>query len=220
MDELKYGGERHARGDIFPNLPLISCFLTVVEFGETAFEIIYCSDLIKVALDEENVAVITLKNQQVPYEDTISDDFALSVKKSGSIDYLKYFDIIWPNELSTPELVFYREPTQVHRHYEKGQRIELGIEPVSGYDVAYEDGVTARFSQSSPGFWEFSFSTGFYGSFKKEEDGSYSIRFKGLPADPDEDEHKSESKFILSRSRYTNNLLLILQDNAEVALRH
>lgn len=220
MDEHAYTREHHTRGEIFPNLPLLNCFPTVVEFGDTVFETMYCRDEIKVSLDEENVAVITLKNQRVPIEDAIADDFALSIKKSGNIDYQSYFDIKWPDELSVPELVFYREPSQIHRHYEKGQWIELGIEPVSGYDVAYQDGVGARFFQSVPGFWEFHFSTGFHGSFKKEEDDSYVIRFKGSRLEHGEEEINSQSKFIITRSKYTNHLLLILQENAEVTLRH
>ena len=220
MDELVSVGDNYEQQEIFPNLPLLNCFLTLVEFGDLVFNIIYCSDAIKVSLDEENYAVITLKNQQVPYKATILGGFAFHVQKAGTIDYQKYFNFIWPDELSTPEVTFFKEPSQIHRHYEKGQRIELGIEPVKQYHVEYEDGVTANFTCIAPGTWEFSFSTGFYGSFKKEEDGSHSIRFKGLPMEPNEDEHVSESKFILSRSKYTNNLLLILQDNAEVMLEH
>lgn len=220
MDENVQVNEHQARQEIFPNLPLLNCFLTIVEFGNLAFEIIYCKDAIKVALDEENYAVITLKNQQVPYKATILGGFAFQVQKAGTIDYQKYFNFIWPDELSTPEVTFFKEPSQIHRHYEKGQRIELGIEPVERYHVVYDDGVTANFTCTGPRAWEFSFSTGFHGSFKKEEDGSHSIRFKGLPMEPNEDEHVSESKFILSRSKYTNNLLLILQDDAEVMLEH
>lgn len=220
MDEIAQVSQNQTRQEIFPNLPLLNCFLTIVEFGKTAFEIIYCKDAIKVALDEQNYAVITLKNQQVPYKATILGGFAFHVRKSGTIDYQKYFNFIWPDELSTPEMTFYQAPTLIHRHYEKGQRIELGIEPVTCYHVEYQDRVTADFTRTGQGVWEFSFSTGFHGSFKKEDDGSHSIRFKGLPMEHDDDEHVSESKFILSRSKYTNNLLLILQDNAKVILEH
>jgi hypothetical protein len=220
MDEVVHSHEHHARREIIPNLPLLNCFLTVVEYEEKAFEIIYCNDAIKVSLDEENYAVFTLKNQQVPYKATMLGGFALHIQKAGNIDYKKYFYVIWQDELSTPELTFFSKPSLIRRQYEKGQLIELGIEPVACYHVGYPDGVTAKFIRTGPGTWEFSFSTGFHGSFKKEDDGTHSIRFKGLPMEADEDEHRSESKFILSRSKYTNNLLLILQDNAEVLLEH
>jgi hypothetical protein len=201
-------------------LPLLDCFATEFRFGEVSYEIIYCNSAIKIALDEDNYAVLTLKNQQVPYKATILGGFALSVKKAGNIDYYKYFEIVWPDELSRPEILFFQKPTEIIRHYNKGQRIELGIEEVDEYHVVYQDGVTADFNYVDPGAYEFSFSTGFSGSFKKESDGSHTIRFKGLPIEADEGVYVSESKFIITRSKYTNNLVLVLQDEATVTLTH
>jgi len=203
-----------------PHLPLLNCFATSVFFGEIVYEIIYCSSEIKISLDNDNFAVVTLKNQQVPYKATILGGFAFSVKKSGTIDYHKHFDIVWLDELSRPEITFFQAPTKILRSYEKGQKIELGIEDVARYQMKYQDGVTADFTRLGPGSYDFKFSTGFEGSFMKEEDGSHTIRFKGLPMEPDDAGYVSESKFIITRSKYTNNLLLVLQDKAEVTLEH
>ncbi len=202
-----------------PNLPLLNCFATRIGFEDAEYEIIYCSSAIKIALNEENYAVVTLKNQQVPYKATILGGFALQIQKAGHIEYPHHFNIVWLDEWSTPELIFYKNPVKILREYEKLQKIELGIEDFSQYNVVYADGVTADFTRTAPGAYEFSFSTGFHGSFVKETDGTHTVRFKGMPIEKDEDKYNSESKFIISRSKYTNNLLLILQDKATVTLR-
>ena len=205
---------------VMTNLPLLNCFLSTLYFGEKAFKVIYCMSAIKIALDEDNFAVITLKNQQVPYKATILGGFAFTVKTSGTINYRNYFDVAWPDEWAPPEMIFYKRPDKIIREYNKGQKIELGIENILEYHVEYQDGVTANFTRTEPGAYEFSFSTGFCGSFKKEDDGTHSIRFKGLPLDADEGVYTSESKFIISRSKYTNNMVLILQDKATVNLKY
>jgi hypothetical protein len=203
------------------NLPLLNCFPTTIYFGSKTFEVSYCLNAINITLDKKNNAVLTLKNQQVPYKATILGGYTLSVKKTGKFEYHQYFDITWPDEHTTPAIVFFKKPTKVIRKYEKGEKIELGIEEeVYRYHVEYQDGVTADFTRNAPGIYDFKFSTGFSGTFKKEADGTHTIRFKGLPQEKDEDNYRSESKFIITRSRYTNNLVLILQDKAIVSLQH
>lgn len=201
-----------------PRLLLLSCFATRLEFDGIPFEIIFCSSRITISRDSDNFAIVGLKNQQVPYKANILGGFALKEDTTGEIDYKKYFHIIWEDEYSIPELAFTQQPSKILREYAKGQKIELGVEDADLYHVAYHDGVTADFKRLGEGSYDFEFSTGFTGSFKKEEDGTHSIRFKGLSLDADEDGYKSESKFIISRSKYTNNLLLILQEQALVTI--
>ena len=213
-----FENSRESTGHALPKLPLLDCFVTSVHFKGATFELIYCKSAIKIALDEENYAVLTLKNQQVYEEGDMHGSYAISSKKAGTIKYKDYFDIHWLDEISIPEMAFFQQPLKIVREYDKGQKIELGIEEVSQYRMTYQDGVAADFNRSGPGEYTFSFSTGFNGSFMKEEDGGHVIRFKGLPYDADEGNYTSESKFIISRSKYTNNLVLILQDKATVAM--
>jgi hypothetical protein len=66
--------------------------------------------------------------------------------------------------------------------------------------------------------FRFEFSTGFRGRFWRDPDGSFTLRFHGdRLADP-EDARRSQSKFIISRCKYSGNLPLILQDDATVHL--
>jgi len=200
------------------NLPLLACTASYAYYDKKKFEIIYCQSTIKISLDDANYAVITLKNQKVIDGETELGGFTPSVSSAGDIDYNHYFDIQWPEANSVPELVFFQRPDKIERYYDKQGKIELGIEKVSTYHVKYQDGVTADFVRNSTGKYTFSFSTGFAGSFMKEKDGSHTIRFKALPKDADEGVYLSESKFIITRSKYTNNLILILQDKAVVSL--
>ena len=129
----------------------------------------------------------------------------------------KYFSVHW-DEVSLPELKLTAEPTRVERWYEKGQSIEFGLEDVSEYKVVYRDGVKADFRRREAGGFDFSFSTGFEGSFWKDPDGSYTLKFKGELLEPTEEAERSRSKFIVSRSKYSGNLILILEDDATVTL--
>lgn len=52
-----------------------------------------------------------------------------------------------------------------------------------------------------------------------DDDDSYTIKFKGDRLDPSEEAYHSQSKFVVSRSKYSGNLLLVLQDDARVHLR-
>lgn len=212
--------KNEAAGQEVANLPILNCFLTTLSFREEEFEILYCNSEITISRDRDNYAVIRLKNQQVPYKATILGGFAFSVEKTGTINYKKYFDIRWEDDVSMPELVFHQKPTKVKREYEKGQKIELGFENVGCYRVVYQDNVTADFSRVGEGVYDFHFSTGFNGSINTEPGGIHTIRFKGYRLDAEEDDYNSESKFIISRSKYTDNLLLILQDRATVFIEH
>ena len=200
------------------NLPILNCFSTTLIFDKEEFEILYCNAEITISRDSKNFAVISLKNQQVPYKATILGGFAFSVEKTGEIDYKKFFDIQWEDDLSIPLLIFHQKPTRIKR--DKGQKIELGFEDVTLYRVLYQDNVSADFTRIGEGSYEFNFSTGFRGSINKETDGTHTIRFKGSRWDAEEDGYNSESKFIISRSKYTDNLLLILQDKATVFIEH
>lgn len=202
------------------NLPILNCFSTTLTFDKDDFEILYCNAEITISRDNKNYAVISLKNQQVPYKATILGGFAFSVEKTGKIDYKKFFDIQWEDDLSIPQLVFHQQPTRIKREYDKGQKIELGFEDVTRYRVIYQDKVSADFIRIREGAYDFNFSTGFRGSICKEPDGTHTIRFKGNRWDAEEDGYNSESKFIISRSKYTDNLLLILQDKATVLIEH
>jgi hypothetical protein len=214
-DKMSRDGRGH-----FPNLPLLDCFPTTFQFEEQSYDIVYCDPEVRIAIDESNYAIITLKDQRVPYESAIMNGSSISVQKTGDIDYHQHLDVTWTDEKERPEVIFLKEPVKIIRKYQEGQRIELGIEDISRYHMEYQDGVTCDFDRVAPWTYNFSFSTGFYGSFKKEEDGSHTIRFKGLPMEPDDAGYVSESKFIITRSKYTNNLLLVLQDKAEVTLTH
>ena len=96
--------------------------------------------------------------------------------------------------------------------------IELGLEDISEYHVVYRDGVEASFRRRDVGGFDFSFSTGFNGSFWKEPDDSYTLKFKGELLEPTEEAARSRSKFIVSRSKYSGYLLLILEEDATVSL--
>ncbi len=109
-------------------------------------------------------------------------------------------------------------PLALSRRYKVGQTIELGLEDVPQYQVVYDDGVEAVFTSDGSRDFSFSFSTGFYGTFHKEPDDSFTLRFKGDRLKPEEEGIASQSKFIVSRSKYTGNLLLVFQEGATVSL--
>ena len=200
-------------------LLLLPCFSAHIEFTDIAFDVVQCDAELTISIDEDNYIVVTLVNQQVAYKANILGGFSFSEEVHGEIDYKNYLRIEWPDDQSVPDLVFNIPPVSVNRNYQKGQKIELGIEEVSSYHVVYRDNVTADFIRTGDQAYDFSFSTGFRGNIWKEPDGSHLIRFKGIRLDADEDGYISESKFIISRSKYTDNLILILQDDATVYLK-
>jgi hypothetical protein len=187
-------------------------------FGGNCFQIVCDDDRVTVLRDEKNFAVINLKNYQVAYKATILGGFSQSEEVTGEVDYRQYFMLDWQDEQQAPELVLLQNPDEIRRDYKEGQKIELGIEDISGYRVVYRDSVVADFTQTGKDAFEFSFTTGFEGNIWKDSDGTHAIRFKGIRLDAEEDGYNSESKFIISRSRYTDNLVLIMQDDASVYL--
>lgn len=189
-----------------------------LKFGAHCFEVNYQVDTVRIMQDEENFVIVHLKNQQVAYKARILGGFSLLEDKTGEIDYQSFFLVDWHDDAAVPGLVLRQKPDEIRRDYKKGEKIELGIEEVSGYRVEYRDRVIATFTQTGKDAFEFSFSSGFAGSLWKDSDGSHTIRFKGIRLDADEDGYNSESKFIISRSKYTDNLVLILQDDATVFL--
>lgn len=201
------------------HLQLVNCLFTIVEFEDETYQVVFRKNRIKISLDADNYKVVTLENQRTAYEATIQDGFALIEETVGSIDHRPHFHVDWADEMSLPTLHFQRPPVRITRTYEKGQAIELGFECVKRYHVIYQDGVEAHFDQRANNGYAFSFSTGFYGSFHKDPDDSYTLNFKGDRLKRGENDWNAQSKFIISRSKYTGNLLLILQDHATVDLK-
>ena len=201
------------------NLLLLHGLRVQISFKDSKFKVLYKESKIKIALDESNFVNLSLENQQVSYKATILGGFSLAEEKVGKIDYTEHLMVNWSDDLSAPELVFKKKPIKICRNYKKGQKIELGIEHVSSYHVVYKDDVTADFIKTGENAYNFSFSTGFDGNIWKDSDGSHSIKFKGIRLDAEDDGYNSESKFIISRSKYTDALILILQDDATVYLK-
>lgn len=201
-------------------LLLLPCFSAQIKFPGTAFDVIQCNETLIIGIDEDNFATVILKNQQVAYKANILGGFSFSEEIVGEVDYKSFFHIVWEDDQAVPELLFYEQPQSIRREYKKGMKIELGIENVACYHVAYKDNVTADFIRTGEQAYDFRFSTGFEGNLWVETDGSHLIRFKGIRLDADEDGYASESKFIISRSKFTDNLILILQDDAAVYLKN
>ena len=197
---------------------LVSCERTTVTMSDRTYELIFRNDMIRVSENDNSYSMIRLKSQQVAYKATILGSVVLEEKKRGDIDFQRHFTINWENEVSHPELEFRETPRALSRRYAAGQAIELGLEDVPEYQVVYDDGVEARFTRQDSRDFSFTFSTGFYGSFHKEPDDSFTLRFKGDRLKPEEEGIASQSKFIVSRSKYTGNLLLVFQEGATVNL--
>ncbi len=198
---------------------LVNCNKTRIVFEDRVFEVTRRRNRIKIAIDDDNYVIVGLKDQQVPYKANILGGFVpVEEERRGEIDYSRYFSVHWGDDFSVPDLYFAVKPQEIAREYDRGQYIELGLEEVSIYRVFYRDGVEASFERKDAASFEFSFSTGFYGSFEERPDGSYTLTFKGDRLRPDEDDLGSQSKFIVSRSKLTGKLLLYLRDGATVFL--
>jgi hypothetical protein len=197
---------------------LVRCEGTTVAFEDALFTITSHAGEVRISSDPTSYAVVTATAESVPYESTVEAGVAVNEERVGAIDYGPYFVVQWEDDVGLPSLLFRRPPRAVQRSYTAGQAIEFGIEEAGHYHIRYRDGVEADFMRTSPDRIEFSFSTGFYGSCRKEADGSCLLRFRGDRLKPTEEAHQSQSKFIVSRSKYTGNLLLILQDAATVTV--
>jgi hypothetical protein len=189
-----------------------------IKFAETEFSITYLGSQILIKIDDENYAKLEIENHQVSYKATILGGYNVKETKKGICNYKDYVRIDWQSDNENPEIKFLRFPDEVYRSYHKGGKVELGIENVSGYKAAYGDGTTANFIKRTNAAFDFEFSTGLEGSIWKDGDGTHTIKFKGVRQEADEDGYQSESKFIISRSKYTDNLILILQESAAVYL--
>jgi hypothetical protein len=196
---------------------LVECLTTNIAFDEATFEITSGGDAVTVARDKRNKVVIRQKSGLYGSESSIEGGVVLTEEKTGETGYGKYFSLHW-DEVSLPELKLSAPPARIERRYEKGQAIELGLEDVSEYGVVYRDGVEASFRRRPEGGFDFSFSTDFQGSFWEDSDGFTTLRFKGELLEPTEEAERSRSKFIVSRSKYSGNLLLILEDAATISL--
>jgi hypothetical protein len=196
---------------------LVECLSTTLEFGDATFDVAGAGGEITIARDAQNKVVIRQKSGLYGSESSIEGGVVLAEEKTGDAGYEEYFSVHW-DETSLPELKLGATPVMVERRYEKGQSIEFGLEDVSEYRVIYRDGVEAGFQRRDAGGFDFSFSTGFEGSFWKEPDESYTLKFKGELLEPTEEAERSRSKFVVSRSKYSGNLILILEDAATVSL--
>jgi hypothetical protein len=201
------------------SIRLVNCNKTVVSFEDCRFEVTRRRNRVKVAIDDENYVIIGLKDQQVPYKANILGSFVpTEEERRGEIDYSRYLSVHWTDDQSIPDLHFAVRPQQIAREYDKQQFIELGLEDVSIYRVHYRDDVEAIFERQSETMFKFSFSTGFYGTFEEQEDGAYTLTFKGDRLQDESSDYESQSKFVVSRSKRTGKLLLYLQDAATVHL--
>ncbi len=200
------------------NIRLLNGCPTYVEFKGIKLEILYRNSIIKIFKNENNYSNISLKDQHVSYKARILGSYSLSEDKTGNLDYKKYFMIYWGDDQLIPELSFNKIPLKIWREYKKGHNIELGVEEISCYRIIYNDKVSADFIRKDAASYDFSFSTNFNGTIWKDPDGSHLIKFKGIRLDADKDGYNEESKFLISRSKYTDNLILILQDDASVYL--
>lgn len=191
---------------------------TTIAFGGASYEVTTAPQSVVIRADAGHAVTISPKSQRTSLEASISGGLVLVEAHTGQVNYKGDFLLSWDDEDALPELRFQRPPTEIVRYYARGQSIELGLEEVASYRVRYGDGVEALFERTAPEGFKFSFSTGFYGSFWKDPDGSYTLKFKGDQLAPDEDAERSQSKFIVSRSKYSGNLLLILQEDASVVV--
>ncbi|MCP4896890.1 MAG: hypothetical protein GY906_07930 [bacterium] len=197
---------------------LPTCEATILTFNPKTFRVTYKDNRIRILADEDNYVTIGQKDQHVAYKAQLLGGMVLEEERKGNVAFEENFFIDWEDEMDLPTLMLNQPATDIVREYVRGQRIELATEDVSEYHVVYGDGVEANFERIDNGF-DFSFSTGFYGSFWKEADDSYTIRFKGDRLKPTEEAYHSQSKFVVSRSKFSGNLLLVLQDEATVHLR-
>jgi hypothetical protein len=200
-------------------LLLLPCFSSLINFSSVTFNVVQCDEILTISVDESNFAVISLKNQQVGYKSSLLGGFSFSEKIIGNCDYSSFFRIEWADDQAVPELVFQKPPINIQRQYLKGMNIEFGIEEVQRYQIIYRDEVTAEFIRINDRTFQYYFRTGACGELSIEADGSHIIRFKGATTDKHPDGNSSDSKFIMSRSKYTDNLILILQDDATVFLQ-
>ncbi len=197
---------------------LVSCLDTTLSFDDAAFQLSPHQDGVRIAVDDANYSIVRRISQRVPCEGKMFGDHIPQASRVGTIDYERYFLVDWDDEASLPRVTFTVPPRSVERRYARGQSIELGLEEVGRYRVRYRDGVEAEFVRVTSQHFEFRFSTGFYGSFWKDSDASYTLKFRGDRMEPTEDPQRSQSKFVVSRCKYSGNLLLILQDDAVVTV--
>ncbi|MCP4899090.1 MAG: hypothetical protein GY906_19145 [bacterium] len=203
---------------------LAKCKTTILAFSSNRFRVTYRDNRIRIVVDNDNdndndnYVTVGQKDQHVAYKAQLLGGMVLEEERKGDVAFEESFYIDWEDEMDLPTLVLKQPATDIIREYVTGQRIELATEDVSEYRVVYGDGVEAIFERIEGGF-DFSFSTGFYGSFWRDEDDSYTIKFKGDRLKPTEEAYHSQSKFVVSRSKYSGNLLLVLQEEARVHLR-
>ncbi len=193
---------------------------TEVDFGLTRFRMTFAEGRLRIEKDAENFSLVSLKDQRVAYKVQLLGSIVFEEETTGTVSWQGLFDLEWEDTAAAPEIVFRKTPTRIVRFYEKGQSIELGVEPATQYEVSYDDGVGALFSRrkDDKGF-DFHFSTGFHGSFWKEDDGSWMMKFKGDRLSWDDDGKDAQSKFLVSRSKFTDNLMLYFWRGAKVTLR-
>ena len=203
-----------------PSIVMPLCRATELSFGLVHFRVSFCGEKLRIERDADNFSLVTLKDQRVAYKVQLLGSIVLDEEVTGEVGWADHFRIDWEDGAAAPELIFDKPVTRILRHYEKGQSIELGVEPATQYEVRYDDGVEAQFARRAEGDgFDFRFSTGFHGSFWKEADGSWMMRFKGDRLSWEDDGKDAQSKFLVSRSKFTDNLMLYFWRPAQVTLR-
>ena len=186
-----------------PKISLVRCESTALAFRGARYDVAFENGHIRITDAAGHRAILYQKSQQVAYKSQLLGCVVLAEDSSGDLDFARHLSVTWEDDCSLPELVFSVPPREIVRSYRRGQTIELGLEPVDAYCVTYADGVQADFLRGPDGGFRFVFSTGFYGDFETDGEGGCTLHFKGDRLAPSEEAYDSQSKFIVSRSKYS-----------------
>ncbi len=197
---------------------LMPCQTTVLQFEDAHFELRPQGAGLCIAGEGEGSVELHPENHSVPSECDVADLLVSAGAHGGAVPFERYFLVDWDDQLAPPQVTFTAAPARVVRRFAGGGALELGLEDVARYRVTYEDGVEAVVDRVGAASYRIVFSTGLTGAFWKDPDGSYTVRFRGDRLTADEEASRSQSKFIISRCKYSGNLLLLLQEPASVAL--
>ncbi len=203
---------------VLQQIHLVPCEATILSFADVSFELRSQGQGIRIAGDGADFAEVHPENHSVPSESSVADGIISAGSRHGAIPYERYFLVDWEDHVAHPQVTFTVPPARVIRRFAEHGALELGLEDVTRYRVTYDDGVEAVIDRVGPASYRIVFSTGLTGAFWKDADGSYTMRFRGDRLGPSEEASRSQSKFIVSRCKYSGNLLLLLQEPASVAL--
>lgn len=196
---------------------LVPCLSTLLHFADTSFELTPEGDGVRIA-GKGAAAVLRPESQAIPSEADVSESIILIGVGPGGSPFESYFMLDWEDHLAPPQVTFTSAPRQVVRRFGAGGALELGLEDVARYRVVYADGVEATIERAGPADYRIAFSTGLAGRFWRDPDGSYTIHFRGDVLPASEEPSRAQSKFIVSRCKFSGNLLLLFQEEAAVHL--